>query len=217
VGEETIILSALNGITSEEIIGETYGMDKLLYCVAQGMDAVKEDNRLSYEHMGMLVFGGRPGFEQLEKMQAVVDFFDRMQFPYQPDTDMNKRMWGKFMMNVGVNQTAAVSKAGNYGELQNKGPVRERMIAAMREVITLSEKEKINLTEEDLNYWLSVLGTLNPLGKPSMRQDMEAGRRSEVELFAGTVIKLGKMHQLSTLVNQEFYDEITRTESKYDK
>ena len=42
IGENTIILSLLNGITSEAIIGQTYGMDKVLYCVAQGMDAVKK-------------------------------------------------------------------------------------------------------------------------------------------------------------------------------
>ena len=57
VGEQTIMLSALNGITSEAVIGETYGMDKILYCVAQGMDAVKVGNKLTYDHMGMLCFG----------------------------------------------------------------------------------------------------------------------------------------------------------------
>src|SRR6185312_8229587 len=35
VGENTVFISALNGITSETIIGEAYGMDKVLYCVAQ--------------------------------------------------------------------------------------------------------------------------------------------------------------------------------------
>ncbi|WP_439647377.1 ketopantoate reductase C-terminal domain-containing protein [Aquibacillus saliphilus] len=31
---------------------------------------------------------------------------------------------------------------------------------------------------------------MNPEGKPSMRQDMEAKRHSEVELFGGTVLEL---------------------------
>ncbi len=62
IGENTIILSALNGITSEAVIGQTYGMDKVLYCVAQGMDAVKVGNELTYTHRGMLCFGDRePG------------------------------------------------------------------------------------------------------------------------------------------------------------
>ncbi len=108
IGENTIILSALNGITSEAIIGQTYGMDKVLYSVAQGMDAVKVGNELTYDHMGMLCFGDRePGLIS-EKVKRVADFFEKMKFPYEVDTNMNKRQWGKFMLNVGVNQTVAV-------------------------------------------------------------------------------------------------------------
>ncbi|MFC9597553.1 ketopantoate reductase family protein [Peribacillus butanolivorans] len=214
IGTQTIIISALNGITSEAIIGEAYGKDKVLYCVAQGMDAVKEENKLTYDHMGILCFGERePGLVS-EKVQLVADFFEKVKVPYEIDTDMYKRQWGKFMLNVGVNQTVAVYKS-NYGEIQRKGNAREMMISAMREVIVLSEKEGIHLTERDLDYWLSVLDTLSPEGKPSMAQDIEARRYSEVELFAGTILKLGEKYGVPTLVNKELYDRIKLLESQY--
>ncbi len=57
VGEDTVILSLLNGVTSEEHIGQTFGPGKILYCVAQGMDAVREDNRLTYTQAGKLYLG----------------------------------------------------------------------------------------------------------------------------------------------------------------
>lgn len=134
VGEQTIILSVLNGITSETIIGQTYGMDKILYCVAQGMDAVKVGNRLTYDHLGMLVFGERePGLIS-QRVKQVAQFLESMAVPFEAVTDMNKRIWGKFMLNVGVNQTVAVYES-NYGEIQKKGAARDTMIAAMREVI----------------------------------------------------------------------------------
>ncbi|MDP4145677.1 MAG: ketopantoate reductase family protein [Bacillota bacterium] len=214
VGEQTIILSALNGITSEEVIGEAYSMDKILYCVAQGMDAVKIGNKLAYNHMGMLCFGeGKPGVVS-SKAKRVVEFFERMKVPYEAVTDMNKRMWGKFMLNVGVNQTVAVYES-NYGEIQREGQARETMISAMREVMALSEKEGINLNEADLNYWLKVLSTLSPEGKPSMRQDLEATRYSEVELFSGTVLKLGEKYGVQTPVNKMLYDRIKFIENQY--
>lgn len=214
IGEQTIILSALNGITSEAVIGEIYGMDKILHCVAQGMDAVKVGNKLTYEHMGMLCFGeGKPGIIS-PKVKAVAEFFEKMQVPYEAVTDMNKRLWGKFMLNVGVNQTVAVYES-NYGEIQKEGHARDTMISAMREVMELSEKNGINLTENDLNYWLKVLSTLSSAGKPSMRQDLEAKRLSEVELFSGTVIKMGKECSIPTPVNQYLYDKIKFIESKY--
>ena len=214
VGKQTIILSLLNGISSEQMLSEQFGEDKVLYCVAQGMDAVKVGNKMSYDHMGMICFGDRNPGAVSEKAKTVAKFFEQVELPYQLDTDMYKRQWGKFMLNVGVNQTVAVFKS-NYGEVQRKGKARDTMIAAMREVIAISEKEGVFLTEEDLNYWLNVLGTLSPNGKPSMAQDVEASRLSEVELFAGTVIKLGKKHHLSTPVNQELYERIGEMEKHY--
>lgn len=214
IGEQTIILSALNGITSEAVIGKVYGMDKILYCVAQGMDAVKVGNKLTYEHIGMLCFGdGKTGIIS-PKVKVVAEFFEKMQVPHEAVIDMNKRLWGKFMLNVGVNQTVAVYES-NYGEIQKEGQARDTMISAMREVMELSEKKGINLTENDLNYWLKVLSTLSPAGKPSMRQDLEAKRLSEVELFSGTVIKIGKKYNIPTPVNQYLYDKIKCIESKY--
>lgn len=214
VGENTIIMSALNGITSEAVIGETYGMDKILYCVAQGMDAVKVGNKLTYENMGMLCFGDwEPGIVS-EKVKAVAAFFEKTKLPHEVVTDMQQRLWGKFMLNVGVNQTVAVYKS-NYGEVQKAGPAREMMIAAMREVTALAEKEGVTLTEDDITYWLNILSKLSPEGKPSMAQDVEAKRFSEVGLFAGTVLELGKKHGIPTPVNQQLYDRITDIESHY--
>ena len=214
VGENTIIMSVLNGITSETIIAETYGMDKVLYCVAQGMDAVKVGNKLTYHNMGMLCFGENEPDIISDRVKTVSRFFDKTGVPYEAVTDMQKRLWGKFMLNVGINQTVAVYST-NYGGVQKEGKARDTMIAAMREVIAISEKEDINLTEEDLNYWLEIVSTLNGEGKPSMAQDVEAGRFSEVELFSGAVLQFGKKHDIDTPVNQNLYDKITSIESEY--
>ncbi len=214
VGEHTVILSALNGISSEGIIGRAYGADKVLYCVAQGMDAVKVGNRLTWDHMGKLIFGdAEPGVVS-EKAKSVASFFDKTEVPYEIDKDMKRKIWSKFMVNVGVNQTVAVY-GGGYGEIQKEGPARETMIAAMREVIALAQKEGILLDEEDIGYWLDVLGKLSPRGKPSMAQDVEARRPSEVELFAGTVIRLGERHGIATPVNRDFYERILAMEKEY--
>lgn len=211
VGKNTIILSLLNGITSEAIIGESYGTDHMLCCVAQGMDAVKIGNGLQYSNKGMLCFGDFTPGEISGKTKSVASFFRKMELPHQVDTDMQKRIWGKFMLNVGVNQAAAVFET-NYGGIQKDGRPRDTMIQAMREVISISQKEGVNLTEEDQKYWLEIISPLNPENKPSLRQDTEAGRLSEVELFSGTVITLGKKYGIPTPVNQFFYNEIKSME-----
>lgn len=120
-------------------------------------------------------------------------------------------MWGKFMLNTGVNQTVAVF-SGNYGDIQAEGEPRNVMIAAMREVIAISQKAGVNLGESDLQYWLKVLSKLSPLGMPSMRQDMAAQRKTEVELFAGTAIALGSKYDVPTPINEWLYQRIREME-----
>lgn len=214
VGPDTIILSLLNGISSEEIIGRSLGMDKVLYCVAQGMDAVKVGSALTFAHMGMICFGGREPGVVTEQVERVRRFFERTAMPHEVVPDMRKRLWGKFMLNVGVNQAVAVFEC-DYGGILREGEARDTMIAAMKEVLVLSEQENVNLTQEDLDYWLRILDGLNPAGKPSMRQDLEAKRRSEVELFAGTVLALGAKHRISFPINHMLYDRIREMESRF--
>jgi 2-dehydropantoate 2-reductase len=214
IGKNTIILSALNGISSEEIIGAAFGMDKVLYCVAQGMDAVKSDNYLTYSNKGILCFGEKEPSIISEKVQRVSSFFDNVDFPYEAVTNMYQRQWGKLMLNVGVNQTVAVYE-GNYGTIQKEGPARNTMINAMKEVMYLSPFEGVTLTDTDLKYWLNILDTLSPDGKPSMRQDLENHRFSEVELFSGTIIRLGKKHKIQTPVNQMLYNQIKDIEKNF--
>jgi 2-dehydropantoate 2-reductase len=214
VGPSTVILSLLNGVVSEDIIGCALGVEKVLPAVAQGMDAVKVGNRLTYAHMGMICFGDRPEGGAADKVRAVSRFFDKTGVPYEVPEDMRRRMWGKFMLNVGVNQAVAVFEC-DYGGVQREGPARDAMIAAMREALALSNAEGAGLTEEDLGYWLKILGMLNPGGKPSLRQDLEAGRKTEVGLFAGTVLELGKKHGIDCPVNRMLYDRIRAMESKF--
>ncbi len=214
VGEATLILSLLNGISSEAEIGARYGMDKVVDCVAYGMDAVKEGNRLTYGHAGKLCIGTRISGKPTEAVRRIQRFFERTRFPHEISETMGKRMWGKFMLNVGVNQTVAVF-GPDYASVQRDGEQRETMIAAMREVILLSRYEGVHLTEDDLTYWLNILSTLNPLGKPSMRQDVEAKRKSEVDLFAGTVLAFAQKHGLDTPVNKMLYQRIQEIEAAY--
>ena len=99
-------------------------------------------------------------------------------------------MWFKYLLNVGVNQACTVYET-DYGHVTSPGPICEEMKEAMREVCRLAAVEGIELTEADIEAAIELEKTLKPDGYPSMRQDALAGRPTEVDLFAGTVIAMG--------------------------
>lgn len=203
VGSDTIILSLLNGISSEEILGKEFGADKMLYSFCVGTDAVRVETDIRFSNTGRIVFGDNSS-EKSAKVAAVREYFDRSQVPYEVPEDIMRELWWKFMLNVGVNQVSAVLRAP-YGELIREDHARELMFDASREVIAISHKAGIRLSEEDIQKYARIIAALSPEGKPSMLQDVEAGRKTEVEIFSGTVIELGQKYGVATPVNDMLF------------
>lgn len=213
VNEQTVIISVLNGISSEEIIGERYGMERIVYTVAQGMDAMKFGNTLNYTQMGELYIG-LPENRNREKLERLMAYFDNIHMPYVEEKDILYRLWSKFMLNVGVNQTCMVYETTYAGALA-KGEANRTMIAAMREVIALANAEGIALSEKDINQYVDIIKTLNPEGTPSMGQDRINKRPSEVEMFAGTILELAEKHGIYVPANEFLYERVREIESTY--
>jgi 2-dehydropantoate 2-reductase len=204
VGQDTIILSLLNGISSEEIIGGIFGMDKLLYSFCVGTDATRTGTGINYGNIGNIIFGDRNNSETSQKVKAVREFFNKTHIPCKVPANILREQWWKFMMNVGINQISAVLRAP-YGVFQLPGPARDLMFAASQEVLDIAVKAGILLNREDLEKYAKILETLSPQGKTSMLQDVEAGRKTEVEIFAGTVIELGRKYDVATPVNHVLF------------
>lgn len=213
VGENTIILSLLNGITSEDDLSQVFGREKVLHGFVVGTDAGRDNGEVHFTTPGKIVFGEYYP-EVSGKSAPVAELFSKAGVAYTLAQDIRKEMWWKFMMNVGVNQTSAVLRA-TYGDYQNIPEARELMASACREVLHLAHKEGINLSESDIDEYLRIFSTLSPQGKTSMLQDVEAGRKTEVESFALAVMNLGKKHGIPTPVNQTLYYMIRVIEARY--
>ncbi len=212
VDENTIILSLLNGISSEEIIASEIKQGHIIHCIAQGMDAVKLGNKLTYAHAGELRIGTpdvskRPFLAQVETLLCTAGI------PCIVEEDIIHRLWGKWMLNVGVNQVVMVSE-GTYKTVQEPGKQRDLMIAAMEEVLNLSICANTGVTRDDLDSYVALIDTLNPDGMPSMRQDGILKRRTEVDFFAGTVITMASKYGLDVPVNQMLYARIKEMEAE---
>jgi 2-dehydropantoate 2-reductase len=213
VKEDTIILSLLNGITSEEIISKKYGEDKILHSFVVGIDALREDTKINFNNIGKIVFGANAENRKI-MVDAVKDFFDITGVPYSVPQDIIRELWWKFMMNVGLNQVSAILGAG-YGVFQSIKEARDLMEAASMEVVSIAEKAGIDLCRDDILKCFEIINTLSPNGEPSMLQDIKACRKTEVEMFSETVIELGKKYNINTPVNKILFKMIKTLEQSY--
>ncbi|MDO5575429.1 MAG: 2-dehydropantoate 2-reductase [bacterium] len=216
VGPDTIIMSPLNGIESEDIVAEVYGYERILYSLARVSVTVTNQNELHFNPgFAHMEFGEKTNETYSERVLAVKTLFESAGIKSVIQKDMIFAIWHKFMCNVAENQTAAILGIpfGAWHCDEHANHLREM---AMREVIAIANKKGIPLGEQDMVEQGERLKKINKDGRPSTLQDIEAGRKTEVDMFAGTVMRLGKEVSVETPVNEFMYHAIKVLEDKND-
>lgn len=202
IGDETIVLSVLNGLDSEARIASRLRTSAtVLLCIALAMDAERVGGEIRFRQAGKLAFGEPKNEVISAEVERVQEALTRAGLQWDTPRDMLHSMWWKFMVNVGTNQASAVLDAP-YGAFQQDGPARSLMMALIDEVVAVARAEGVSLGDEDIAQWHRVLDGQPPEGRTSMHQDVLAGRPTEVDMFAGRVVELGAAHGIPTPVNQ---------------
>lgn len=215
IGKDTILISLLNGVESEKILRERFPENHILYSVIR-IPSVHENGKITYPAgWGEISFGEEKNLELSEDVKAVRDLFEKSGIGYQIPKDMLRNMWHKFMTNVSENQMSAILKAP-YGLFQISPEANNFRENTAREVIQIAQAKGINLTEEDLTEQRKKVETYPFYGKTSTTQDITHGRVTEVDMFAGAVLRMGKELGIPTPYNQMLYDCLKALESWND-
>lgn len=214
VGPGTRIISVCNGITSEERIAERYGWKNTVLAVAQGMNATFMDGALEYTQTGQICLGAADGTDPAA-VTDIADLLARAGIDHVVEQDIRHRMWTKLMLNVGINQTCMVY-GGTYGSVTDPAGEQFRsFIAAMREVRAVAAAEGVTVSEQDLSSMVQLTAGLTPTGMPSMAQDRINRRLTEVDEFAGTIIRLAEKHSILVPQNRWLYQRVREIENDY--
>ena len=193
--ENTIIIPLLNGVTSEELIADAYGWDKVLYAYFIGHSSVRTGNTIVHDDVNTFVFGADK--EPDERVERVKEFFDRTKINYKVPEDIRHSLWCKYMLNVASNPTTALLRM-TFGEMLENKYFMQLAINIMKEVQAVAKAEGVRNTTTMIDETIAHLHTMIPGGKTSMLQDVEAGRHTEIDMFAGTMIELGEKHNIHT-------------------
>lgn len=211
VGQNTIIVPLMNGISAVEVLQNAFPSHVIVPTVVY-VDAQKYGNQIHCSEKYLIQIGGVKQ-EALEEVNALIL---ECGAECEVSEDIQRCQWKKFMANVGANQVSAMTGA-TYGDFTKIPEVLEAAKAAMQEVLAVAIKMGVNLQEEDLQQAVAGFGRWNENGKSSMLQDVEAKRMTEVGVFAGKVVALGKSCGVVTPVNQTLYWLISAKQKIYTK
>ena len=213
VDENTIILSLLNGISSEEYLASIYGWEKLLFSYFVGHTSTRKGAEITFDGVGEIVFGEKENSEFSQKVLAVKNLFDETKIDYSIPEDMEYSMWKKFLVNVGTNQASAIL-GGAYKLFQNSEKSMNLAKNFMKEAQKIAEVSGVKNTEKMLDEALEIINSMLPKTKSSMLQDVESARKTEVEIFARKVIEMGEKFNIPTPYNKIAFEIISALDEK---
>lgn len=208
VGENTIILSLLNGVSSEEKIAKVYGKDKILYSYFIGHSAVRVGNSVTQDGVGKIVFGGDE-----KNTKRLEDFFKKCNIDYEIPEDIIYSLWLKFGLNIYLNQSSAIMGL-TMGDMKRNPYFANFAKKLIAETKLIAEKSGVKNLENFESDALNALNLMCDEGKTSMYQDILAKRKTEVDIFAGEILRRGKEYGISTPYNEVVYDMIKILENK---
>ncbi len=203
-----IVISLQNGLGNVEILARYAGWERVLAGrVIFGAEIVAPGRVRVTVYADPVLIGvwGEP-FPHLQ--DAAHRWAERLAtagIPAAYCADIRAALWGKILYNAALNPLSALL-AVSYGTLSEDADTRAIMDAVFDEVYAVSAGERVSLPwPSGAAYRSEFYGRLIPATfhhRSSMLQDLERGRRTEIDAINGEVWRRGTAAGIPTPVNE---------------
>lgn len=214
VGEHTTVMSLMNGVDSEELIAEQVGDDKVLRSLIK-VASHKEENGYYFNPETTLgiIFGELAAPFDSERVQAIESLFADTGIHFRSTEFIREEIWGKFRLNVCNNLPQAILGAG-VGCYSDSTHMKAISDGLRRELEQIALAKEIDMSKM---AGTSGRGSAVPASaRYSTLQDLDAGRHTEIDMFSGTLMRMGEELGIPTPYNEYTYHMIKALEEKND-
>lgn len=214
IGPGTIVLTAMNGVpwwflqgfggpvTGRNlesvdpggVIAQAIPAQQVIGCVVHASCSVDAPGIIRHR-MGRGLIVGEPAGGETPRLRALADLLAQAGFDVTPSPQIQKDVWYKLWGNMTVNPVCAMTGASSDRVLDD-GLVRDFISRVMLEAKEIGARIGIPIAEqpEDRHAVTRKLGAM----RPSMLQDVEAGKPVELDALVGSVRELGQLTQVPT-------------------
>jgi 2-dehydropantoate 2-reductase len=215
VGDETVILSLQNGVDNADKIARRWGEERTLAGVVYIGSQLLQPGIIRHSSGGKIILGELAG-QVHESTRAMAGALSAARIPCEVSREIRAIQWRKLLWNAPFCALSCLTGA-TVKAIVESDALTKLTRDCMAEVRAAAKTQLIDLDpvlfDETLNFSKS-LGDF----KPSMLQDLEAGKPLEYEAFNGIVVELLRRNGKEAPTNQVFYgalkylDEKIRTE-----
>jgi 2-dehydropantoate 2-reductase len=181
-GEYDAVCSLQNGFTEERLVA---ALDPTVIAGTASYGALRPAaGRVTCTGVGEVVVGSLAGGRDpvAERVGAA---FDEAGIATVVAADMPRRRYEKLAVNAGINGPSALARLSNGATLD--GPGGEVAREAAREVARVARADGVGLGEDEAVAAVERVAADTADNRSSMREDVAAGRRTEVDAIYGAV------------------------------
>lgn len=211
VDDHTIVMSPLNGVDSEEIIGERIGMEHMVFSLMK-IAAQRIGNEITYNpDVTQGLFLGEKDGSKSQRILAIQDLLEGTDVNYHICDHIEQDIWYKYALNISKNLPQAIINCGfgAYEASEHVAYISRRM---RKEVVKIAAVKGIDINDE--NNPAGANSKISPDARFSTLQDLDAKRTTEIEMFSGTIVRMGKELGIETPFNEFAYHAIKALEEK---
>ncbi|HKB83130.1 MAG TPA: ketopantoate reductase family protein [Burkholderiales bacterium] len=192
-------LTLQNGIGNVEALIHELGETRVIAGVSMNSAANPAAGRSAYTNVGMTSIGELDGRET-PRVKRVAEMLNKAGIPTEIIPDPMNWIWGKFVLNCGVNALAAVTGLRG-GEIVRTPEVNTLQDRVIDEIMAVVERKKLTLPEKDPRKKIKDHCRIR-YNKPSMMQHIEQGRRTEIDALNGALVREARALGIATPYNE---------------
>jgi len=205
LGPDTILVSLQNGIGNAEQLADVAPDHCAGGTTAMGA-LLDETNTLHWTGRGITQIASF-GTTSTADAETIARLLTAAGCECHVELDATSMLWGKLIINAAINPVTALYGITN-GELLEDGEARERAFAAAREARTVADASGIALPYDDVIAAVTRVCVKTAANRSSMLQDIENGRKTEIDAITGAVIKEARRHNVPVPVNTVLFNAI---------
>lgn len=212
VGPETVVVTLQNGIGNIETLEEIFGKGKVLGGVTAEGATLIAPGRIRHAGKGDTVFG--PRMDSRNAVEMITGAFNQAGFKARSEENIQDLIWGKLIINVGINALAAITRLKN-GRLPHLTGSRRIMEEAVQEAVAVAKAKKIQIPYPDpLGRVLEVCRATSE-NIASMLQDVLNRKPTEIDSINGAIVQQGALLGIPAPVNSTLTDLVKTIQSTY--
>ena len=210
--EDTIFLTLQNGLGNEETICKQVEPEKVILGVTGQGATLLEPGHIRHAGWGKTHIGELDG-KITDRVNQIAQMFLKAGIETEVSSHIHDLVWGKLLVNVGLNALAALTGLKN-GQLLDYPETLRGMEVLVTEAVEVAKRKGIRIESNPMERVKAVIEATRE-NRCSMGQDFDYKRRTEIDAINGALVREAKGLGISVPVNQTMTDLVKIIEKRF--